>query len=122
RRADPDPWRNRVRDPAVWRDGKALAELARAAPPDSPVPLLLALGEQLTAQGEDGVSFLRRAQEQHPDEFWANFTLALALHGPARYPGGNSAPALEYYDKALKIRPQAVAVLNDLGVGLSDMN
>ena len=31
-RADPDPWRDRVRDPAVWRDGKALAELARAAP------------------------------------------------------------------------------------------
>ena len=32
RRADPDPWRDRVRDPAAWRDGKALAELARAAP------------------------------------------------------------------------------------------
>ena len=29
RRADPDPWRDRVRDPAAWRDGKALAELAR---------------------------------------------------------------------------------------------
>ena len=25
-----DPWRDRVRDPAAWRDGKALAELARA--------------------------------------------------------------------------------------------
>ena len=35
RRADPDPWRDRVRDPAAWRDGKALAELARAAPPAS---------------------------------------------------------------------------------------
>ena len=121
RRADPDPWRDRVRDPAAWRDGKALAELARAAPlAEQPVPLLLALGERLSATGEDGVGFLRRVQEQYPDDFWANFTLALALHGAGRHPGGDPAPALAYYEKALEIRPQAVAVLNDLGVVLFD--
>ena len=88
RRADPDPWRDRVRDPAAWRDGKALAELARAAPlAEQPVPLLLALGERLSATGEDGVGFLRRVREQHPEDFWANFTLALALHGAGRHPG-----------------------------------
>ena len=89
RRADPDPWRDRVRDPAAWRDGKALAELARAAPlAEQPVPLLLALGERLSAIGEDGVGFLRRVREQYPDDFWANFTLALALHGAGRHAGG----------------------------------
>ncbi len=88
RRADPDPWRDRVRDPAFWRDGKALAELARAAPPpDQPVPLLLALGERLSATREDGVGFLRRVREQYPEDFWANFTLALALHGAGRHRG-----------------------------------
>ena len=98
RRADPDPWRDRVRDPAAWRDGKALAELARAAPlAEQPVPLLLALGERLSATGEDGVGFLRRVREQHPEDFWANFTLALALHGAERHPGGDPAPALAYY-------------------------
>ena len=97
-----------MRDPAVWRDGKALAELAQAAPlPGQPVPLLLALGERLSATGEDGVGFLRRVREQYPDDFWANFTLALALHGAGRRPGGDPAPALAYYEKALKIRPQA---------------
>ena len=117
RRADPDPWRDRVRDPAAWRDGKALAELAQAAPlAEQPVPLLLALGERLTATGEDGVGFLRRVREQYPDDFWANFTLALALHGAGRHPGGDPAPALAYYEKALKIRPQAAAVLNDVGL------
>ena len=117
RRADPDPWRDRVRDPAAWRDGKALAELAQAAPlAEQPVPLLLALGERLTATGEDGVGFLRRVREQYPDDFWANFTLALALHGAERHPGGDPAPALAYYEKALKIRPQAAAVLNDVGL------
>ena len=120
-RADPDPWRDRVRDPAAWRDGKALAELARAAPlAEQPVPLLLALGERLSATGEDGVGFLRRVREQYPDDFWANFTLALALHGAERRPGGDPAPALAYYQKALEIRPQAVAVLNDLGLVLFD--
>ncbi len=90
RRADPDAWRDRVRDPAAWRDGKALAELAQAAPlAEQPVPLLLALGERLTATGEDGVGFLRRVREQHTEDFWADFTLALALHVAGRPPGGN---------------------------------
>jgi serine/threonine-protein kinase len=124
RRADPDPWRDRVRDPAVWGDRKALAELARTAPvAEQPVPLLLALGERLSAAGEDGVGFLRRVREQYPEDFWATFALALALHGEGKRPGGNPLPALAYYRKALEIRPQApqaVAVLNDLGVVLLD--
>jgi serine/threonine-protein kinase len=121
RRADPDPWRDRVRDPAAWRQGAALAELARAAPlAEQPVPLLLALGERLSATGEDGVGFLRRAREQYPDDFWANVTLALALHGAGRRPGGDPAPALAYYEKTLEIRPQEAAVVNDIGLVQSD--
>jgi serine/threonine-protein kinase len=121
RRAGPGPWRDRVLDPAAWRNGKALAELARAAPlAEQPVSLLLALGERLSATGEDGAGFLRRVREQHSEDFWANFTLALALHGEGRRPGGDPEPALVYYQKALAIRPHAVAVLNDLGVALMD--
>jgi serine/threonine-protein kinase len=121
RRADPHPWRDRVRAPAAWRDGKALAKLARAAPlAEQPGPLLLALGERLSATGEDGVGFLRRVREHYPDDFWANVTLALALHGAGRLLGGDPSPAMAYYRKALEIRPDAVAVLNDLGVVLID--
>jgi serine/threonine-protein kinase len=124
RRADPDPWRDRVRDPAAWREGKALAGLARAAPlAEQPLPLLLALGERLSATGEDGAGFLRRVRERHPEDFWANFTLALALHGAGRRlaidprrPGGDPALALAYYEKALAIRPHEAAVLNDVGL------
>ena len=32
RKADPDAWRGRARDPAAWADRTALAELARTAP------------------------------------------------------------------------------------------
>ena len=123
RRADPDPWRDRVRDPAFWRDEKALAELAREAPlPDQPVPLLLALGERLCVTGEDGVGFLGRVQEQYPDEFWVNFALALALHAAGRRPGGDPAPALAYYERAVRIRPDALAVQNDAALVLSVKN
>jgi serine/threonine-protein kinase len=123
RRADPDPWRDRVRDPAFCRDGKALAQLARAAPlPDEPVPLLLALGERLSATGDDGVGFLGRVQEHYPDEFWVNFALALALHAAGRRPGGDPAPALASYGRALKIRPDALAVQNDVALVLIDNN
>jgi serine/threonine-protein kinase len=125
RRADPDPWRDRVRDPAVWRDGKALAELARSAPlAEQPVSLLLALGERLSATGEDGVDFLRRVYEQFPEDFWVTFALAFAVHG-AEKSRGNPLPAMPEYRKALEISPQtlqAVAVLNNLGVVLLDYN
>ena len=61
-----------------------------------------------------------RVQEQYPEDFWANFTLALALHGAGRRSGGDPTPAIAYYEKALEIRPEAVAVLNDFGVVLYD--
>jgi serine/threonine-protein kinase len=121
RRADPDPWRDRVRGPAVWRDGQALAEPARAVPlADQPLPLLLALGERLSVTGEDGAGFLRRVQVHHPEDFWANFTLALALHDAGRRPRGDPAPALAHYERALKIRPDVLAVKNDLALVMID--
>ncbi|HKI32307.1 MAG TPA: tetratricopeptide repeat protein, partial [Gemmataceae bacterium] len=64
--------------------------------------------------------FLQRVREQYPEDFWANFTLALALHRAERHPGRDLRRALAYYQKALEIRPQALAVLNDLGVDLCD--
>src|SRR5262249_41768008 len=48
RAIDPDPWRNRVRTPGVWKDRIALADLAAAAPlTEQPVELLLLLGNRL---------------------------------------------------------------------------
>jgi serine/threonine-protein kinase len=121
RRADPDPWRDRVRDPAAWTNGAALAGLARAAPlAEQRLPLLLALGERLSLIGEDGVAFLQRVQEQHPHDFWANFTLARALHAARRHRWDDPTPALAYYEKALEIRPQTPAVLNDIGLVHAD--
>ena len=80
RRADPDAWRDGVRDPAAWTDRTALAELAQTAPvAGQPAPFLVALGERLHDLGGDGTGFLARVHQEHPDDFWAAFTLAQAL-------------------------------------------
>jgi serine/threonine-protein kinase len=122
RGADPDAWRDRARDPAAWGDAAALAELARAAPvAEQSPPVLLALGERLQLAGGDGIGLLRRVQEQYPGDFWTNFTLARALHGVVRQGQGVPTAVAAYYRKALDVRPNAVAVLNNLGLVLANM-
>jgi serine/threonine-protein kinase len=111
RGADPDPqgWRDRARDPAVWEDGAALAELARTAPlADLSVSLLVALGERMKATGGDAIAFLRRVQREHPADFWANLTLGDAL----RYQ--DAGEAIAYYRVALAIRPGVAVGYYDL--------
>lgn len=123
RQVDPDPWRDRVRDPKAWNDPAALVELGRRAPvSEQSVQLLVALGMRLwsiTANGDgaaisnhedfDAVGFLRRVQQAHPGDFWANFALANALVKV------KPDDAIGYYRAALAIRPQEVVVYYNLG-------
>jgi serine/threonine-protein kinase len=122
RAADPDPWRDRARDPAAWGDPAALAELARTAPlADQPVSLLLALGERLQAAGGDGIGFVRRVQQAHPEDFWANLTLG-TMSFVLRRRDEDAVQAVSCYQRALAARPGAVAVLNDLAMIDVDRN
>jgi serine/threonine-protein kinase len=121
RAADPDAWRDRAREPAAWENAAALAEVARAAPVvEQPPPLLLALGERLQLAGGNGLELLRRVQEHYPNDFWANFTLARALHSAVRQGDGDWRAATPYYQKAVDLRPKAVAVQNNLAVILAN--
>ena len=98
RRADPDAWRDRARDPAAWEDPAALAGLARTAPvADQPLSLLVALGERLQAVGGDGTGFLSRVQQAAPADFWANLALGNALQER-----GDAAAAVDCYQQALR--------------------
>jgi serine/threonine-protein kinase len=112
RRADPDTegWRDRARDPRVWEDPAALAELAETAPVAGPsVQLLLAVGERWHANGGYHTVYLRRVQREHPADFWVNFTLANAL----KYRGPGE--AISYFRVALAIRPRAAIASRNLG-------
>ncbi|MDB5332960.1 MAG: serine/threonine protein kinase [Phycisphaerales bacterium] len=112
--ADPDPqWRDRVRNPSVWHDPRALAELAKKTNLENEsVPLLLCLGGILHVNGGDSISFLQRVQQAHPGDFWANFVLAEYLDD-SRNPD-----AIGYYRAALAIRPDTVAAHVNLGLSL----
>jgi serine/threonine-protein kinase len=114
RRADPDPWRDRVRDPVVWDDPAAQARLAsEKEEADQSPQLLTALATRL--RGEEKERLLRRAQERHPEDFWLNFSLGCALQ-VGKKPG----EAIGFYRAALALRPGTYAVYINLGNALQD--
>ena len=122
-RADPDAWRDRVRDPAAWRDGEGPGRVgADGARRGAARLLLLALGERLSSTGGDGIG-LSPARPGTVSRMTSGQLYPGPVPATARG-GGQGAirqPAAAYYQKALDIRPKAVAVYNDLGVVLIDM-
>jgi tetratricopeptide (TPR) repeat protein len=114
RRVDPDPWRDRFRDPALWEDRAALERLAWEAQVEALSPqLLTTLGRILKQRGVDAVPLLAAAQARYPNDFWLNFGLGGAL-ADAKKPD----EAIGYYRAALALRPQTSAVYNNLGLAL----
>jgi serine/threonine-protein kinase len=111
RQADPDPWRDRVRDPATWDDAGALRDLAARAPVGEQSPQLLAvLGARLRAKKIDAVPLLARVVAAYPNDFWANIETGNAfLHQ------SNAAAAAGYYRAALALRPGTVSIHYALG-------
>ena len=115
RQADPDAsnWRNRVRDPAIKRNPAALAELAREVRVgDESVVLLLGLGEQLSASGQDATAYLRDVRQAHPSDYYANWSLGDALLKK------DPAESLRYFQVAEALRPGEIVPLRNLGSAL----
>jgi tetratricopeptide (TPR) repeat protein/serine/threonine protein kinase len=118
RAADPDAWRNRLRDALEGRDPKALEEVAATDTarewPVSTIQLLgdLALG---TPSGERVAAVLVRAQPRHPGDFWINEMLGLLLEH-ARPP--RLEEAIGYYTAAVALRPQSPGARLNLGTAL----
>jgi tetratricopeptide (TPR) repeat protein len=116
RRTDPDPWRDRVRDPAAWDNPAELARRVAAEQGTGQSPqLLVALGTRLSGKEEE--QLLKRAQERHPGDFWVNFALGNSAHE-----GKNLEEAVIWYRVALALRPGTAAVHNNLGNALSDQH
>src|SRR5262249_3654034 len=70
RRADADPWRDRLRDAFARKDRKALRELARdpaaAAQPRATVMMLGAVLQRMVGDYPLAAEVLRSAQQEHP--------------------------------------------------------
>jgi tetratricopeptide (TPR) repeat protein len=116
RAADPDEWRNQVRDAVKDNDSEALAKLAASERiRDLPVQTASLLGSVLPAKL--GQSLLRRAQREHPDDFWINFELAYALDF-ASPPHKDLDEAIRFYTAALAVRPRSAPTHFFLGYAL----
>ncbi len=110
RRAAPDPWLDRLRDPAAWEDEATLSQLARTASAEKVTPALAgALGGRLRRAGE-GENLLRAAQALRPGDFYLNFNLASVLAA-----NGRAAQAEGFYRAAISLRPDTSPAYFNLG-------
>jgi serine/threonine-protein kinase len=111
RQADPDPWRDRVRDPATWNDAESLRDIAARAPTGGPSPqLLVVLGARLRANNIDAVPFFVRVAAAYPNDLWANIEA-----GNTFLQQSNSLEAAGYYRAALALRPKTASLHYALG-------
>jgi tetratricopeptide (TPR) repeat protein len=147
RGADPNPERDRLRRPELWRDPAALAWQAREARAELSPQLAAAVVRALSISGVEVVPLLRRALALHPHDLWLNTGLAVALHrahqweeaigfyraalalraDPAGYTSlalalheaGRNGEAIEQCRLALRLEPDYAPAHNNLGIALS---
>jgi len=120
REVDPDSWRNQIRDAEEENDPKeALLQLTSVPEIDQqPATTLLRLGTALLNVDalDVGETLLRRAQHLHPDDFWINQTLAMALAGAV--PPRND-ELIRYLSIAVALSPASSVAKSNLGIALS---
>jgi serine/threonine protein kinase/Flp pilus assembly protein TadD len=119
-RVDPNPWRQKLRVAFTNKNLKELLELARvtSAPAQPPADCLL-LGFALGKLGDtpSAVEFGRRAQQEHPGDFWLNTYLASWL---TELDSPRPAEAIGYFRAALALRPDSPGDLLELANALDD--
>ena len=105
RAADPDEWRNRLRDALEQGDRATANKLAESAAIDDLPVQTLELLMLTNLDHQHRASVLRRAQRRHPDDYWINFKLAYALdYVPP--PVQNQDEAIRFYTAAIACHPR----------------
>ncbi len=119
RGADPDPWRNRLRDTVGRMEGgparrlEVLERLAATADVEHlPVTSVTRLATSLAIFGrrDTAIALLRRAQTSHRDDFWVNADLGRELMAANR-----AEEAVRFYAVAAGVRPESPLALGGLG-------
>jgi serine/threonine-protein kinase len=144
--ADPDQWRNQVREALASYNSERLRKLAQEADLSvQPPQMVLALALSLPSTDGQVAALLRRALDQYPGDFWLHFNLgtkaeslvektgcfraALALRpkssithynlGTALAAQKDYAGAIRHYRQALQLEPNYPPVHNNWGVALA---
>jgi tetratricopeptide (TPR) repeat protein len=118
-RADDDPWRQRLRRAQRRGDRAGLEKLAEAKevwsqPPVNLHLLALALGSARSEAAAERL--LRRAQAEHPADFWINLYLAETL-SDKKPP--DWAQVVRFAQTAQALRPQSAVASLNLGAALA---
>ena len=120
--ADPDPWRNALRDTLGRMEGgparrlETLERLAATADVERlPVASVTRLATSLAFLGrrDQAISLLRRAQASHRDDFWVNADLGRDL-----MLSGRPEEAVRFFAVAASVRPKSGVALDGLGKSL----
>ena len=119
---DPNPDRQRLRRAVVTGDAAALTDIAargidRHYQSFSRVQLAGALA--VIGEHPHSIAALRRAQEHHPDNFWINHQLAVALS--ARGDTASDEESIRYFSIAVALRPDAAGPMINLATKLKSM-
>jgi len=118
RRADPDPFRDQVRQALENEDAKALSGLAAYEQVQTlPRVTLHLLGRELYINGQarQAIELLRQARLQYPEDFWMNFGLAYCL---AHVEPPQLDEVIRFYSVAVTIRPHSPGAHLNLGNAL----
>jgi serine/threonine protein kinase/tetratricopeptide (TPR) repeat protein len=121
RAADPDAWRNQLRDALIDRRPEVLVRLAAKAKIDRlPLQSLSLMGWALETAGasEQATAILRQAQRKYPDDFWINFQLAWCLDHRRHAGPAQKEEAIRFYTVARALRPRNVPAHLFLGRAL----
>ncbi len=123
RGTDPDPLRDRLRQPELWRDGPALTKLIQETRlvekvrADELSPhLAVTLSRILLQNHQEAEPLLTAAHARHRQDFWLNFQLGWTLCGSRR-----SDEALGYFRAAMALRPDAAPAYRGVGASLFNM-
>lgn len=122
RLSSPDPWGDRFRQPKVWLDPQALAQLrdeameqAKTRPQIFSPQTYRLMGLLLKFHDQEYLPWLRFGQLTYPEDFGLTMTLADLLREKAPL------EALSFGRAALAIRPNHAVALNNLGLQLQDL-
>jgi serine/threonine protein kinase/tetratricopeptide (TPR) repeat protein len=119
RAADPDPWRDRVRQALEKWDLPAVRQLAAEEetlrlPPASLFVIGSVLRKDKEAPGQ-AETFLRGVQRRHPNDFWLNHNVHMFL-GELHPPKWDE--AVRFAAVAVALRPDSPGAHGNLGVAL----
>ncbi len=117
---DPDPNRNRLRRAIMAGDASELESLAAEGIDHQQLPYSrVQLAAALAVAGKDphAIEVLRRAQRAHPDNFWINHHLALALslQGDQQ----STEEAVRFFTVASALRPEIAGPSMNLALALA---